>query len=150
MFASFARVAVVLALTTPGPSAAPAQPGAPASKPALAQLAWIAGHWVDESDGTLSEEIWTAPSGDSMIGMWRYVGKGKLQIFEILSITDEAGGPVFRLRHFDPRMVARARRRTSRSPWRSCPSRTARPRSRGRASRRERCASPTGDWPPIE
>ena len=42
-----------------------------------------------------------------MIGMWRYVGKGKLQIFELLSITDDDDGPVFRLRHFDPRMVAR-------------------------------------------
>ena len=70
-------------------------------------MAWIAGHWVDDSEGALSEEVWAAPSGDSMIGMWRYVAKGKLQIFELLSITEEEGGPVFRLRHFDPRMVAR-------------------------------------------
>jgi hypothetical protein len=100
-----ARTVVALSMTAPAAAAFASE--APATTPALAQLAWIAGHWVDESDGALSEEIWTAPAGDSMIGMWRYVGKGKLQIFEMLSITDEAGGPVFRLRHFDPRMVAR-------------------------------------------
>lgn len=107
MFASLARVAVVVAMATPGPAAARIQAGAPAKPATLAQLGWIAGHWVDDSEGALSEEIWTAPSGDSMIGMWRYVAKGKLQIFELLSITnDEDGVPVFRLRHFDPRMVA--------------------------------------------
>ena len=37
-------------------------------------------HWVDDSEGGLSEEVWTAPSGDSMIGMWRYVAKGKVQM----------------------------------------------------------------------
>jgi hypothetical protein len=73
----------------------------------LDRLAWIAGHWVDDSGGDVSEEVWAAPAGDSMIGMWRYVAKGKLQIFELLSITAEGDGPVFRLRHFDPRMTAR-------------------------------------------
>ena len=81
---------------------------APSRAATVAELAWIAGHWVDDSGGALSEEIWTAPSGNSMIGMWRYVANGKLQIFELLSITDDGdGAPVFRLRHFDPRMVAR-------------------------------------------
>ena len=82
---------------------------APAPKPAggLGQVAWIAGHWVDDSGGDLSEEVWAAPAGDSMVGMWRYVASGKVRIHELLTITDEEGGPVFRLRHFDPRLVAR-------------------------------------------
>jgi hypothetical protein len=80
---------------------------APARPASLSQVAWIAGHWVDDSGGNLSEEIWTAPSGDSMIGMWRYVARGRMQISEHLSITEGQDGPVFRLRHFDPRMVAR-------------------------------------------
>ena len=42
-----------------------------------------------------------------MIGMWRCVSQGKVRIFELLSITEGKGGPVFRRRHFDPRMVAR-------------------------------------------
>ena len=105
---NLARLVVALALIGTASGGASQTLAAPSKPATLAQLAWIAGHWVDDSGGALSEEIWTAPSGDSMIGMWRYVAKGKLQIFELLSITDDDdGGPVFRLRHFDPRMVAR-------------------------------------------
>jgi len=46
-------------------------------------LSWLAGRWVDDSGGNLSEEVWTAPSGDSMQGMWRYVVSGKTRIYEI-------------------------------------------------------------------
>lgn len=87
---------------------------AAAPKPAggLDQVAWIAGHWVDDAEGNLSEEVWAPPAGDSMMGMWRYVAAGKVRIYELLTITDEEGGPVFRLRHFDPRMVAREEKGT--------------------------------------
>lgn len=79
----------------------------PAAKATLADVAWIAGHWMGADGGNLSEEIWAPPEGDSMIGMWRYVSSGKARIFELLSITDDGTGPVMRLRHFDPKMVAR-------------------------------------------
>jgi hypothetical protein len=89
-------------------SAAAGQASATPKPPAtLSDVGWIAGHWADDSDGDLSEEIWAAPAGDSMIGMWRYVAKGRIRIAELLTITEEKGGVVFRLRHFDPRMVAR-------------------------------------------
>ncbi len=42
-----------------------------------------------------------------MLGMWRFVAKGKARIFEILTLTAEGGGVVLRIRHFDPRLVAR-------------------------------------------
>lgn len=77
------------------------------TKASLADVAWIAGHWVDDADGNLSEEVWTAPAGDSMIGMWRYTARGKLAVQELLNIADHGAGPVLRLRHFDPRMAAR-------------------------------------------
>ncbi len=73
----------------------------------LADLSWFAGRWVDDAGGNLSEETWTAPSGDSMQGMWRYVSGGKTRIYEILTITAEDGGIVMRLRHFDPKLVGR-------------------------------------------
>ena len=73
----------------------------------LADLSWFAGRWVDDSGGNLSEETWTAPSGDSMQGMWRYVSGGKTVIYELLTITTEPGGIVMRLRHFDPKLVGR-------------------------------------------
>lgn len=83
----------------PGPSASP--------KATLADVAFITGQWADASEKHLSEEVWTAPSGDSMVGMWRYVADGKMQTFAVLSIREEAGGPVLRMRHFDAEFVAR-------------------------------------------
>jgi hypothetical protein len=79
---------------------------------ALADLAWFTGHWVDDAGGNLSEETWTAPSGDSMQGMWRYVMSGKTRIYEILTITAEDGGLVMRIRHFDPKLVGREEKAT--------------------------------------
>src|SRR5258708_9920757 len=73
----------------------------------LADLAWIAGRWLDTSPGSLSEEVWTAPSGDSMLGMWRFVSGGRARIFELLAITTGEGGLELRLRHFNPQLVGR-------------------------------------------
>ena len=80
----------------------------PAPVPAtLADVAFMAGHWTGGEDGDLSEEIWSPAHGDSMMGMWRYVSKGEARIFEILTLTAEGGSVVLRIRHFDPRLVAR-------------------------------------------
>jgi len=73
----------------------------------LADVAFMAGHWVGGDAGDLSEEVWSAPEGDSMIGMWRYVAKGRARIFEILTLTAEEPNVVLRIRHFDPKLVAR-------------------------------------------
>lgn len=42
-----------------------------------------------------------------MLGMWRVVQSGRPQIFELLAVSEEPEGIVLRLRHFDPRLVAR-------------------------------------------
>ncbi len=79
-----------------------AQPAAPPSKPdGLAALAFMAGDWQgDAGGGAFSQEVWAAPVGDCMMGMWRLVAGGKVELFESLSITQEASGPVMRMRHF--------------------------------------------------
>lgn len=85
-----------------------AQAAAPPPAPAtLADVSFIAGHWVGGDAGDLSEEIWSAPEGDSMMGMWRYVAKGRARIFEMLTLTAEGPNVVLRIRHFAPRLVAR-------------------------------------------
>ncbi|WP_224369016.1 DUF6265 family protein [Hyalangium versicolor] len=94
-------LAVVLLAVTPLHAAPPA----PTSN--LSDLSWIEGQWRDESATHLSEEIWTAPSGDSLMGMWRFVQDGKVRIFELLVIKSEDGKLVLRLRHFDPKLIAR-------------------------------------------
>jgi len=78
-----------------------------AGTPALSDFGWLAGRWIDESGGNVSEETWTAPSGDAMQGMWRSVTEGNARIDEILTISNEDGSLVMRGRHFDPRLAAR-------------------------------------------
>jgi hypothetical protein len=82
-------------------------PATPVESVKLADVAWIAGHWVNEDGGNLSEEVWTVPTGGSMLGMWRYVSGGQARIYELLSISEGEGPLVFRLRHFDPKLVGR-------------------------------------------
>ena len=96
------RSAILAVFLVVAPVAALAAPTA-----TLSDFGWLAGRWVDDSGGNVSEESWTAPSGDAMQGMWRYVTEGKARIYEILTISEEDGGLVMRVRHFDPRLVAR-------------------------------------------
>lgn len=60
--------------------------GEQAVKPALADLAWIAGSWTGTIQGVEMEEHWTKPNGGSMIGIHRDVAKGRTVSFEFLRI----------------------------------------------------------------
>jgi hypothetical protein len=73
------------------PTAGAAPPPIPAT---LTDVAFMAGHWIGGDPGDLSEEVWTAPEGDSMVGMWRYVAKGRARIYELLTLTGEGKGNV--------------------------------------------------------
>jgi hypothetical protein len=73
----------------------------------LADVSFMAGHWIGGEAGSVSEEVWSAPEGDSMMGMWRYVAKGRTRIYEILTLTADGPNVVLRIRHFDPKLVAR-------------------------------------------
>ncbi len=76
----------------------------PAAECAVAQFGWLAGRWTGEVNGMVSEEIWSAPAGDSMMGMWRLVSKGETRVFEFATIVSNAKGTVLNLRHFSGRM----------------------------------------------
>lgn len=103
--------APLLALAVQAPPAAAPVPPATAP-PTLADVAFMAGRWLGNDAEGFSEEVWTAPEGDSMLGMWRYVSKGQARIFELLSLKAEPDGVVLRLRHFDPLFVAREDKQT--------------------------------------
>ena len=92
------------ALAAAGPPEAVAPPPAQAS---LGDVAFMAGHWVGGDPGDLSEEVWSAPEGDSMMGMWRFVSKGQTRIYELLTLTVEGNFVLLRIRHFNPKLGAR-------------------------------------------
>lgn len=66
------------------------------AKPTLNDLAWMAGSWAGTSSrGIEMEEHWTAPKGNSMIGVHRDVGKGRTILFEFLRIEHQGDQIVY-------------------------------------------------------
>jgi hypothetical protein len=65
------------------------------AKPALADLAWLAGHWGGERDGRVTEEAWLAPAGGFLIGVNRTVSRDGKGQFEYLRIEERPGGIVY-------------------------------------------------------
>ena len=64
-------------------------------KPTLDDLGWLVGSWTGTTRGIEMEEHWTAPKGQSMIGMHRDVGKGRTLSFEFLRIEQQGAKIVY-------------------------------------------------------
>jgi len=80
-------------------------PDSTKSKVSLNNLSFISGHWQGEMDGGVSDEHWSQPLGDSMMGMFRYVKEGKATFYEFMLIEMSANGPVLKLKHFNPGLI---------------------------------------------
>jgi hypothetical protein len=53
----------------------------------IADMKWLAGRWVGEALGGVSEEIWSAPNGGSMVGVYREE-KDKTVDFPLVAVRD--------------------------------------------------------------
>ncbi len=69
---------------------------AAAVKMDIQSLAWIAGCWQTTSGGTVVDEHWLPPRGDSMLGMSRTVRDGKLVGYELILLIETEVGLVYR------------------------------------------------------
>jgi len=76
--------------------------GAKSPPATIADMAWLAGRWTGEALGGISEEIWSAPRGGAMMGMYRLIRDGKPAFYELCTIVEENGSLVLRLKHFNP------------------------------------------------
>ena len=65
------------------------------AKAAIADLSWMAGSWTGESRGIQMEEHWTAPKGNSMVGIHRDIGNGRTLLFEFLRIEQQGDQIVY-------------------------------------------------------
>lgn len=75
--------------------------------PTVADLAWIAGHWSMQREGDTLDELWSQPSGTSMMGVFRWLNRdGTVRLFEVLAIVAEGDDIRFRFRHFGPDLTA--------------------------------------------
>ena len=85
----------LLAANAAGLVAAEAEPPAEKTmKHTVAGLAWLAGTWSGTEEGVATEEHWTAPDGDAMLGMNKAVRSGRMVSFEFLRIAHDKEGRV--------------------------------------------------------
>lgn len=71
----------------------------------ISDMAWLAGHWAGEALGGLSEEIWSDPGAGSMMGMYRLIRDGRPVFYELLTIVEENGSLMLRLKHFNANLT---------------------------------------------
>ena len=67
---------------------------APATRPTVAALAWLAGTWSFERNGRVVTERWTEPAGGMMMGTGQTVVKERTVEHEFLLIRADAEGTV--------------------------------------------------------
>lgn len=77
----------------------------PSPNAKLSDISWIAGHWIGEAFGGITEEIWTEPMGGSIMGSFRVVKDGKVLFYELETITEEEETLILRLKHFSPLLI---------------------------------------------
>jgi Domain of unknown function (DUF6265) len=76
--------------------------GQTAGKSTLADMDWIAGYWVGEGLGGISEEMWSKPAGGAMTGTYRLIKDGKPVFYEMCWLVEHEGTISLRLKHFNP------------------------------------------------
>ena len=71
-------------------------------EPKLENIAWIAGSWHGEAFGGITEEIWSEPSGGSMMATFKLINDGKVSFYEIEVIREVENTLILQLKHFGP------------------------------------------------
>jgi len=79
----------------------------------IADVSWIAGHRRAAALGGVCEEIWGAPMGSSMVGMFRFVKDGKIVFYELMTIAEENKSLVLKIKHFNPDLSGWEEKNTS-------------------------------------
>lgn len=75
-------------------------------KATLNDISWIAGYWQGEGMGGITEEFWSPPLGGSMMCTFKLVVDNKVKFYELVTMVEENGTLIKRLRHFSPTMQA--------------------------------------------
>ena len=73
-----------------------------AIEPTLENISWISGTWHGEAFGSITEEIWSEPSGGSMLATFKLINEGKVKFYEIEIIREIENSLILQLKHFGP------------------------------------------------
>lgn len=69
-------------------------------KPKLENISWISGTWHGVAFGGITEEIWSEPSGGSMMATFKLINDGKVTFYEIEVIREIENSLILQLKHF--------------------------------------------------
>jgi hypothetical protein len=67
----------------------------------LRDMAWLAGEWTGAGLGGVTDEVWSPAASGAMMGMFRLVKDGKVVFYEFLTLVEEGGSLVLKLKHFN-------------------------------------------------
>ena len=70
-------------------------------EPKLENISWISGTWYGEAFGGITEEIWSKPSGGSMMATFKLINGGKVTFYEIEIIREIKNSLILQLKHFN-------------------------------------------------
>lgn len=70
-------------------------------EPKLKNIAWISGTWHGEAFGGITEEIWSEPSGGSMMATFKLINDDKVTFYEIEIIREINNTLILQLKHFN-------------------------------------------------
>ncbi|MFO7526506.1 MAG: DUF6265 family protein [Ignavibacteriaceae bacterium] len=65
----------------------------------LDELKWLSGQWKGEAFGGVAEEIWSKPSSNSMMGMFRLQYDNVDKLYEFLLIEQSGSGISMKFKH---------------------------------------------------
>ncbi len=71
----------------------------------LDAFSWLAGDWYGEKGGARIEEHWSAPAGNAMMCMFRWIQGDQVRFYEFVTIEQEAEKVVLRIKHFNPGLI---------------------------------------------
>lgn len=104
-----ALVALILLSSTSAHAAEPRtehtyQLGADEPRPAasLEDASWLVGSWTGTGFGQRFEQVWNAPTADSMVGLFKLYGDDGVTFYEILLLVIEDGTLSLKVKHFNP------------------------------------------------
>jgi len=64
-------------------------------------VAWLAGSWRGRAFGGTFEEVWTAASGGTMVGMFKLMHNNQPTMYEFMLIVGDKGSLSVQLKHFN-------------------------------------------------
>lgn len=72
----------------------------------LEDASWLVGSWTGTAFGKQFEEIWSAPSKGSMVGLFKLFDDDGVDFYEIMLLTVEDDSLSLKVKHFSAEFVA--------------------------------------------